>query len=80
MVLVFSLFFSVAMADAIEMFPDECPNGSGPYNSHAGSWCQASTCESTSECEDGDTCEEYALCVTESEVPCDSCDWGCECL
>ena len=70
MILIFSFVLSTAMADAIEMPSDDCPNGSYGYASHAGAWCQAGTCEATSECEQGQTCEEYSLCVEETEVPC----------
>jgi hypothetical protein len=64
------IFSSLAFADAVEMPPPECPVGSYGTSSHAGSWCQASTCESTSDCEAGENCQEHSLCIEESEVPC----------
>ena len=64
------LFSSLSWADAIEMPSEDCPAGATGTASHAGAWCTPNSCETVSDCEGGDSCIEYPLCVEESEIPC----------
>ena len=65
------LLSSFAWADAINI-PENpnCPPGSSLHTSHAGTWCQATTCTDDSECSNGLSCIGVSLCVESSEVPC----------
>jgi hypothetical protein len=68
------LFFAVwapgvALADAIDLPPDDCPAGSVGQSSHAGTWCEAQTCAPGATCEEG-TCQPHGLCVLTETRPC----------
>lgn len=57
-----------ARADAVPNPPDNCPNGAFGITSHAGTWCEATTCSPTNTCDtryggDALKCETQGLCV-----------------
>ncbi|MCK6506795.1 hypothetical protein L6R53_26065 [Myxococcota bacterium] len=54
---------SLARADVVDDPPADCPAGSVGQTSHTGTWCEAATCRSDSQCAEGQTCREVALCV-----------------
>ncbi len=60
----------VAFADAIPMEPNNCPLGSSGRSSHAGTWCEATTCAAESDCADGQGCRSVGLCVDVQEWAC----------
>ena len=69
--LLFFWFTSLSWADAIDIPLTNCPAGSKLTSSHAGTWCEPQICEvRTSTCKASEICSEYALCVTETQIPC----------
>jgi len=52
-----------ASADVVGPPPERCPFGSIPDTSHAGPTCTPAACTSALDCEIGQVCVEYGLCV-----------------
>ena len=42
--LVLTLLTTPVLADVVGPEPENCPDGSDPWSSHAGNWCEASYC------------------------------------
>jgi hypothetical protein len=58
-------FFAVgeARGDAVEPPPEDCPPGSRGTASHCGPHCSPQTCDGSTPCGDGTTCQERDLCI-----------------
>lgn len=76
------LLSALAWADAIDMPPDDCPNGSQGSSSHCGTFCFPTVCDpaappstvgqpsSSLQCGEGESCEaQVGLCVEKSTGP-----------
>ena len=66
--LLFSLQF--ALADVVNMPPEDCPPGAVGTSGHTGEWCRPDSCESDEDCGGGDSCIEVSMCLTISEESC----------
>src|SRR5688500_14721021 len=67
---ILALLFAVdARADAIgPPRPIECPDGAFGDTNHCGTVCMPRTCESSGDCEPGETCAVRMLCI--EDTPC----------
>ncbi|MCB9795623.1 MAG: hypothetical protein H6741_23240 [Alphaproteobacteria bacterium] len=66
--LALSLLATPSFADVVGPEPENCPDGSDPWSSHAGNWCEASYCgDDPDACGEGETCQEISLCVETEE-------------
>ena len=71
LLLLLHLATNPAAADAIGPDPEDCPNGSIGTSSHAGEWCEPTTCfTGDGECNEGSCVQDLGLCVTREEVGC----------
>ena len=61
---------SLARADVVDDPPADCPPGARGETAHSGTWCEATTCTLDSQCAEGQTCREVALCVDTYEREC----------
>ncbi|MCB9638382.1 MAG: hypothetical protein H6727_05660 [Myxococcales bacterium] len=57
-------------ADVVMPPPTDCPDGTNPTFSHAGSYCEPSICKTDADCTGGKVCRSYALCVLEEDAFC----------
>ncbi len=53
----------LAYADAVPPPPTGCPNGTVGATGHTGPYCAPASCTFDSDCREGTTCREEALCI-----------------
>lgn len=63
LVIAASLAPAPAAADVLPPTSPECPEGSVPKKTHAGSWCEPTACDPDQGCGQGQQCRPVALCV-----------------
>jgi len=65
------VLLSLALADAVNAEPENCPSGSDGVSSHSGEWCAPTTCRSDDECNELPCSPDVGLCIeTTEDVPC----------
>lgn len=67
-----SLLLGLALADAIDPAPYDCPRGSVGQSNHNGAWCQPTICTDDSDCSSGKVCSEdvIAFCTETRTMDC----------